>query len=319
VVVPALAWFAASVGLETLWREVVVRPIVMTDMQSFPVPPLELPWKWGRWPIRNWFIALQFRLYAALYLAYAAVLGVQLVRSLLARRRFESPLLLAVVVCGGIFFLRALGRADGPHLDSTIPLTCLVVAHAVGLPLQRALERPGLARGAAQLGLVGVFGAWVFLSGSDLYLGAKLRGKEPVTTLGSQTAIAPGHPFEEFDGIVSEIRRRTSREDLVLDLSALSLLHVASERRGPGGADVLMPGTFLNAAEERAFLARLERSPPALVIALHRPADKTGLPAISHWAPELLAWVRDRYDLHRRSKDFILLFPRSSQESSEER
>ena len=159
----------------------------------------------------------------------------------------------------------------------------------------------------------------MFLSGSDLYLGPELRGKQPVTTLGSQTAISPGHPFEEFDGIVSEIRRRTSPEDAILDLSALSLLHVASERRGPGGADVLMPGTFLNPAEERSFLARLERSPPALVIALRKPADKTRLPAISHWAPELLVWIRDRYDLRRRTKDFILFFPRSSQESSGDR
>jgi len=130
------------------------------------------------------------------------------------------------------------------------------VAHTVGLPLRRALERPGLARRAAQLGLVAVFGAWVFLSGSDLYFRPELRGKQPVTTLGSQTAIAPGHPFEEFDRIV---------------------------------------------------------------IALRKPADKTRLPAISHWAPELLAWVRDRYEFHRRTKDFILLLPRSSQESSGER
>jgi len=316
VVVPVLAWFAASVGLETIWREIVVRPIVMTELQSLPVPPLELPWKWGRWPIRNWFIALQFRLYAALYLTYAAVLGAQVVRSLLARRRFESPLLLAVVVCGGIFFLRAFGRADGPHLDSTIPLTCLLVAHAVGLPLRRALERPGLAGRAAQLGLVAVFGAWVFLSGSDLYLRPELRGMQPVTTLGSQTAIAPRHPFEEFDEVVNEIRMRTSPEDVVMDLSALSLLYVASERRGPGAADVLMPGTFLDAAEERAFLERLERSPPALVIALRKPADKTRLPAISHWAPGLLAWVRDRYDFHRGTKDFIMLLPKRSQELS---
>ena len=316
VVVPVLAWFAASVGLETLWREIVVRPVVMTELQSLAVPSLELPWRWGRWPIRNWFVSFQFRLYAVLYLAYAAVLGARVVRSLLARRRFEAPLLVAVVVWGGIFFLRSFGRADEAHLDSTIPVTCLLMAHAVGLPLRGALERPGLARRAAQLGLVGVFGAWVFLSGSDLCLGAKFRGKQPVTTLGSQTAIAPGHPFEEFDRIVSEIRMRTSPEDVVLDLSALSLLHVASERRGPGGADVLMPGTFLNAEEERSFVARLERSPPALVIVLRKPADKILLPAISHWAPELLVWVRDRYDLHRRTKDFILLSPRNSQEGS---
>jgi hypothetical protein len=74
-----------------------------------------------------------------------------------------------------------------------------------------------------------------------------------------------------------------------------------------------MPGTFLNPDEERSFVARLERSPPALVIALREPASKTRLPALS-WAPELLAWIRDRYGLHRRTKDFILLFPGKSQE-----
>ena len=34
---------------------------------------------------------------------------------------------------------------------------------------------------------------------------------------------------------------------------------------------------------------------------------------------ELLAWVRDRYDFHRRTKDFILLFPGNSQERSGDR
>ena len=32
VVVPVVAWLGATVGLETAWREIIVRPVVMTDM-----------------------------------------------------------------------------------------------------------------------------------------------------------------------------------------------------------------------------------------------------------------------------------------------
>jgi hypothetical protein len=312
VVVPVLAGLATSVGWETLWREVVVRAIVMTDLQSLPVPPLELPSSWNRWRIREAFIAVQFRLFTVLYLAYVGALGIQVIRSLLAKRRFEAPLLLAVVVCGGVFFLRSFGRADEAHLDSTIPLTCLLMAYAIGLPLRGALQRSGVARRAAQLGLVGVFGAWVYLSGSDLFLDVETRGRRPVVTLGSQTAILPGIRYDAFDWIVRQMRARTSPDEVVLDLSASSLLHVGGERRGPGGADVVMPGTFLDVEEERAFVARLEQSTPKLVIAYRKPFDEMPSRALANWAPELAAWVSERYEFHRRARDFILLVPRQS-------
>ena len=84
------------------------------------------------------------------------------------------------------------------------------------------------------------------------------------------------------------------------------------KRRGPGGADVVMPGTFLNAEEERAFVARLERSPPGLVITYRKPFDEMPSRALVQWAPELAAWVRERYEFHRRARDFILLVPRQA-------
>ena len=310
MVVPVLAWFAAGVGLETLWREAVVRPIAMTDLQSLPLPPLLLPLTGDRWVIRRTFVTVQFRLYALLYLVFAAVLLTRLVRALAAGRRFETPLPLAVATWGGLFFLRSFGRSDEAHLDSAAPAALLIVAYALGVPLRGALASPGWRRRAAGVALAGFFAAWTFLTAADRYLGRQVRGTLPVRTLGGATQIRPNHRWRDFDRIVEEIRARTEPGDVVLDLTASSLLHVVSQRKGPGQADVLMPGTFLDAQEERSFVARLQRSPPALVIAPVAPFDRMPERALERWAPRVARWVRARYEVQAQVGPFRLMVPR---------
>ena len=196
VALPLTAWLASDVGLDTLWREIVVRPMVMTDEQSLAMPDLALLPGWGRWKIRRWFVALQFRLWAALYLGYALALGYHAVRTL--RRREASPraLLVAVAVWGGIYFVRTLGRSDEPHLDSALPPVCLLLGHLfyVGARRFRARsESDGAAaresrdsRWSPQLVAVAcaLFALWIFLTASDRFL--------PTAAAGEHSAPVPG-------------------------------------------------------------------------------------------------------------------------------
>ncbi len=80
-------------------------------------------------------------------------------------------------------------------------------------------------------------------------------------------------------------------------MSAEPLLYVVSGRRGPGHHDVVMPGTFLDADEERAFVARLEQSPPELVVLPIGPFDNEPSRAVWRSAPQTMAWVARHYSL----------------------
>jgi len=310
VVVPVLAWLAAGVGWEALWREAVVRPIAMTDLQSLPVPKLLIPLSGDRWLVRRSFVTVQFRLFALLYALLAAVLLTRLARALAAGRRFEAPLLLAVVTWGGLYFVRSFGRSDEAHLDSAVPAALLVTAYAIGAPLRGALGRPGWRRRAAQLALAAALAVWAYLTAVDRYLDPAVRGTLPVQALGGAVEIRPNHRWRHFDRLVEEIRARTEPGDVVLDLTASSLLHVASGRKGPGYADVLMPGTFLDEQEEGAFVARLQRSPPALVIAPTTPFDRMPERALERWAPQVARWVRIRYEVRAQVGPYRLMAPR---------
>jgi hypothetical protein len=311
VAFPVFAVFAADAGWEAVWREAVIRPVAMTDRQSLPVPPLEWPERWGRWEIRETFVAAQFRLFALLYVGMILALGRGLVRTLRDGRVFDAPLLLAVTAWGGLYFLRSFGRADEAHLDSALPVACLLLARTLGIPLRGAWRRGGGARRAAQLGLIAVAAGWVFLTALDVYLrNPSARGTLPVMTLDGATAVSPGTRYRVFDALVGELRRRTGPEDVVLDLTASSLLHVVAERRGPGGADVILPGTFLDPAEEADFVARLEQRPPVLVVAPIWTFDDRPSRTVPAHSPALWAWLKTRYVAYGRAGEFLLMRPR---------
>jgi hypothetical protein len=306
---PVFLYFLARVGPEALWVEVVARPMAMHQLQGLPLPSLEWPARVGPWTLRVWFVALQFRLWTALYVGYALFLGVRLARSLLARRPFDQPLLLAVAVWGGLFYSRSLiGRSDEPHLDSAIPPALLLLAHAVGAAASRVRFAPARAAiGAA------VFVAWVWLTAVPRYPAYLDRAAVPVEELGGATLFHPrGNLWDNFDDVVRAIRSETGPEDTVLDLTASPLFHVASGRRGPGWADLVMPGTFLRPEEELAMIERLEGAPPALVITSRRFFDRDVTRSPIGIAPRLWEWVERRYAERRVVGRFVLHRPRDA-------
>lgn len=317
VAAPVLGWFALGVGLEAVWQQVVVHIVALQEMQSRPVPELILPSTWAdREGIHRWFTAVQYRLYAGLYCAYAAVLAVQWIRARVARRPFPHALLLAVVVWGGIYLLRTLGRSDEPHLDSALPPACLLLAHLAHLGfrrLRRAGASPLWRRRWVGVGMgLAALGAWVFLLGTDVQLGPSRRGIAPLQTLAEPIYAETERRALMLDRTVTAIRRWTEPGDRILDLSASPLFYVLTDRLGPGGSDIIMPGTFLDEHDERAFLERLEQSPPAAVIWPRRRFDKMTSRALLHTAPLVREWVMSHYRAALSGYRYSVLLPLDS-------
>ena len=309
---PLLAWIALGPGVGSFWQEVVVRPLAMAELQGLGIPALELPERFGRAALTRAFLAVQFRLYPLLYAAYAIGLAVLWLR---ARRRgepFGAPLLLAVVIWGAVYFTRALGRSDQGHLDSTLPPACLLLAHALWQFARlgarvvsagpRTASRISLAVGAAALA------AWIGLQGSDRYLGRTLRGSAPFQTLGATIYNRSPDWAATLDDRVRKIRSWTEPDARILDLGHSPLFYVLAERMGPGHFDVVMPGTFLDAAEEEGFLARLQAAPPELVIWPTQDFDGMSSRALAAVAPRLTAWVLENYwETPESGERFVLL------------
>lgn len=303
VILPvALALFASS-GADAVWREVFVRPLAMTREQSLAIPSLELPEPWEQPGIGRWFAAVQFRLYGLLYAIYVAAVARSEWR---ARRRGEppqGPMLAVLVVFGVLYFTRALGRSDEAHLDSALPPACLILTHALwrvasGLRLRTPVAA---ACGAA------------FLTGWTLFLGTGFvvlseRGGRPLV-FSHGRIYAKSYGGKSIDWVVGQILRRTGPGDIVLDMSWAPLVHVLAGRDGPGGHDIIMPGTFLDAVEERDFIARLERNPPKLVIWPTQAFDRREDRRPGRYAPALVAWVRARYEPGPRHGRFRLMTP----------
>jgi hypothetical protein len=257
----------------------------------------------------RWFVGVQFRLYLVLFGAYAIALGVQWGRALVRRTPAPSPLLLAFVVFGGIYFVRTLGRSDAPHLYSAIPPVCLLLGHAASVGLRKLNAR------ALPVVAVLVFALWVYLMGSERFLFAENRGTVPLQALGGRVGLNTIDFSGSVDRAVASIRRHSEPGDRILDLASAPLLHVLSGRPGVGHMDLLMPGTFMTEEEERTFVARLERDPPALVIWPGKSFDKRAERNIKQTAPLVVAWVRANYRLPRvaqgeRRERFGIMRPR---------
>jgi hypothetical protein len=304
---PVVAWLLANVSAETIWFETAVRPVAMTAEQSLPIPPLSAWPGWERKPISDWFVALQFRAWLLLYAGYAVGLAAAGLRAMRARKPFPHALLLAVAVWGGVYFMRALGRADSAHLYSAIPPVCLLVAHAASLGA-RSLELGRVAAGTAGALFLA---AWIYLGGADRALDPSYRGDAPLEALGGKVSVRRTSPLRSIDRKIADILQRTRPGDRILDLSASPLLHVLSGRRGPGYMDLIMPGTFQSDEEELAFLARLSASPPALVIWPGRSFDDDPERAAMRSAPRVARWVLERYRPDGSGGRFTLLVPRS--------
>jgi hypothetical protein len=310
VAIPTIVAFSWEVGLDTLWREVVVRPLVMTDRLALPAPSLAGSDLVGRDAISAGFVAILFRLCIATYLVYALVLGLRLARAWRTGAAFDSTLLLCVVVWGGVYFLRALGRSDEPHLSSAIPPFCLIAAHA----LSRLVETRALGWVPACRVLLPVLtlGAWIFLLGSDRSLDPDRRGATPLAAVNGAIEVREDDWWRILDPKSRMLRRWTEPGDVILDLSATPLFHVLSGRLGPGAGDMIVAGTFLDAAEERAFLDGLRANPPAVVILPERPFDERNDRAVQRIAPRVWRWVEREYRVHGPTRGFRLLIPRDA-------
>ncbi|MGH0028848.1 MAG: hypothetical protein ACQGVC_03590 [Myxococcota bacterium] len=309
VVLPVVAWFASGVGLETLWREVVVRPVVMTDLQSLPVPDLEWPESLAnRDHIHDAFVPVLFRVCGLVYLGTVGWVGLRWLRALRAGRPFDDPLLLAVIVWGAVYFLRTLGRSDEPHLSSAIPPFLLVVAWW----LHRLAGRIGARAGAAVAAVVAL--VWVVLPGADRALDGAYRGDTPFEALGGRVVLHEDDWWHVLTPKLREIRERTRPDERILDLTASPLLYVLVDRLGPGWFDTVMPGTFLSDDEETFFVEHLAASPPALVVLPSIPFDEMEERALSRTAPRLMAWVARHYQVVGNPEDFLLLEPREPRE-----
>jgi hypothetical protein len=309
VVAPLLAYFASTVGLETLWRETVVRPLVMTERQSLPVPPLALPEEWNREFIHDSFVAFLFRAVGVVYVGTLAWLAWGCARAVWARRPYEQPLLLAFVVYGAIFATRSLGRSDEPHLSSAIPPFLLVLAFLAwrgALRLSRARSEPA-ARRIGHAVWWSLLLIWILVPGADRALHPNFRGSTPFAPLGGRVLLHEDDWWHGLTPKIEEIRGRTRPEDRILDLSASPLLYVLTDRMGPGYHDIVMPGTFLDEAEELAFLERLQRDPPVLAILRANPFDGMHSRSLARVAPQLMAWVSSNYQVVGDPEDFLLL------------
>lgn len=304
-IVPVAIAVVLEAGAESAWLEIFVRPVEMTRLQNLPMPTLSPPEEWVQPQISRWFAAIQFRLFGLLYLVYGIAVTLSWWR---ARRRGEKPsdpLLLVLVVFGAAYFTRSLGRSDEAHLDSALPPAYLLLAHALWRASVWARVPPRLAALCCAL----AFAGWTYMLGT-LYLLRSERGTRPlVFSNGEITAKVWGG--KAIDWVVGEMLRRTRPGDIVLDLTSSPMVHVLADRNGPGGADIIMPGTFLDAEEERVFIERLERNPPKLVLWPtkpfdHHPSDRR----FAVFLPVLADWVRTRYEPGPKFGRFRLMLPR---------
>jgi hypothetical protein len=292
VAAPVLVWFGTSVGLGRFFYEAAIHPLEM--LQALPVPELQLPRQPSRGALVKFFVGLEFRLYALLYLAYAVWLARRVLRAVRERRAFEDPLLLATVSWGGIYFVRSFGRADEPHLDSAIPPVCLLLAYSAHLAYRRW---PRLAAEAAMV--VGGFVLWIYLVGVDMVFDDlwNLKAGPALEVTWSQSKR------------IEKIQQWSEPGERILDLTASPLLHAASGRLGPGYRDVVMPGTFAGEEDEVRFVERLEASPPALVLWPLTIFDGMPERSLRRTAPRVVKWVLSRYELRAFDDETAFLLP----------
>jgi hypothetical protein len=317
VVAPILAWFAFSVGLDILWREVVTRIVALQGAQRLSSPDLSLaPLSLDRRDVYRWFIALQYRLYIGMYAGYGIVLLVQWVGSLRRGRAFEQPLLLAVSIWGGLYLLRALGRSDDHHLMTALPPACLLVAHALDSASSAIGRRLSAPRRLRQVGvavlLASVLVGWGYAQRVDQFLLPRYRGEIPLRSTKGEISVTSRRTANRVDRVVGLIQRTTQPQDLVLDLTGAPLFHPLTGRMGPGHHDVVTPGIFLSGEEEQSFVERLATSPPAIVIWPRTSFDKMPERSIRRVAPRVSAWVRENYREEVTIDKYVILVPRGS-------
>jgi hypothetical protein len=311
--IPVLLWFQGSVGLETFWSEMVVRPVEMTALQSRPIPPILLE-NLDRTRLSFSFGSLGFRLYPLLFLGFLLTLCLRWAQAIKTRQRFGSVFLLTFVVFGAVYFTRSMGRSDLPHLDSAIPPVALLLAYCASRVTH--LERFD----AALIGqrawknrlvlCVIVLGAWTFANGSDRYLDTqKMMGDLRLEHISDEVRVRSRSLGMEIDQLIPVIQKYSEPDQTILVMAHSPLIYVVAERHSPGYFDVVMPGTFRDDDEQFTYIARLEDAPPAVIVLPRQPFDRDPRRGLAHSAPQLLRWVGERYRAVHDSPRYRILIP----------
>jgi len=303
---PVVAYFSWSVGFLRFADAVVVWPLAM--LQPLPMPEIDFPSTLSRLKFEVWFVAVQFRLYLALYAAYAVALVALWVKAGREGRRFEHALLLTVVVWGGVFYIRSLGRSDEAHLDSALPPVCLMMAHALYVGIRRLSSVPARRR-AEVAAWVGMFAMWFFLAGNHAPLAAGWKQGDRLEIPGEEIYVSP-NMARRLNLRLRLLREITEPGERILDLSSSPFWHVMTGRPGYGEYDVVMPGTFRTPAEEQRFLRRVRQLPPAAVIWPRWVFDRMLERSIAVTAPRLVQWVNLHYRDVGYGPRYVILAPK---------
>ena len=314
VLLPCIAWWGSEVGLARLVSEIWVRPFEMNRLQWLPFPALYNPSALDRADFAEAFERLLYRLPWLLFLFYFLALAPGVRRALARREPFPHALLLGTSIWALLFFVRSYRRADIAHVDSALPPVCFLTVHLLyvgfGWLRARLALAPLRARRAEAGFCAAAFAFWVFVIGPDVYWReANLR-----VHLRQLSKIAIGEDPEIpmiTDEDVQAIRRLTEPDDVVLDLSCSPILFPFSDRLGPGYYDTFMPGTFLDAAEEESYLARLRAAPPALVLLPLQAFDGREERSLERTFPKIAAWAKQNYEPVAASGQRLVMVPRA--------
>ncbi len=315
-IVPVLAWFAGSVGLERVWHEVVLHPLAM--LQPLPLPEIDFT-KWTRKSIAARFVAIQFRAIWVFYFGYGVALAWSWLRHWRRAEPFPYGLLVAIVTFGTVFFIRSTGRSDEPHLDSVIPPVCLLVAHFLGIVFKaswpaRRNDRQRLFA-AGSLAAVAL-AAWIYLLATDLTAFPRATGMRALGSTHQRLVVRPTHKSIDIDRTTRLLKRVTDPDDLILNLGPTPLFHLLSGRTGPGYFDVVMPGTFMWEEDEIWFLEHLKANPPAAIVWPLRKFDKMESRSIRATAPRIVEWVRSEYEPLPDQRRWVVMVPRETPRTS---
>lgn len=307
VVIPVLAWLFANVSPGVVWSEAVQRPVEMTEMQALRVPDMFIPNSWNRLEIEKAALAVGFRLAPLLYAGYLLFVGLSWGRDIRSGTHRTSPLLVALVFFGAVYLGRGFGRADQGHLDTALPPVLLLVGHLVG-EIERWLAARIPPRSASILMATASLLLFLAIAGVqrvDQQLFSDIsRDLKPLQALDGRVEIV-AFGRGKTDPPIRLIQRWTDAGETVLDLSASPMLYVLSGRNGPGFADMVMPGTFRNSAEEARFVDRLRADPPALVLESKKPFDNRPENALFRSMPLLAAWVEENYGKGEATRYYV--------------
>ena len=312
VMAPVLAYFASTVGLARVWQEVVLHPLAM--LQPLPLPEIDFPDDWNRRKIAEWAVAVQFRAIWVFYSGYAVFLLISWWRCLRRRVAYPYGLLTALVVFGGVFFVRSTGRSDEPHLDSVIPPVCVLVAHFLGVVFERFWPRRWESMrmlGASAL-VVGTLASWIFLLATDRVVFPRAAGMRPLESVDAEILVRPAHKSVDIDRTTRLLRKATRPGDIILNMGPTPIFHALTGRLGPGYYDVIMPGTFLDEEDEAWFLDHVRKNPPAAVVWPRRKFDGMDSRSVQRIAPRLSNWVRKKYQALPNQGRWIVMVPRET-------